>query len=171
MVSYWIGLAFYYTNSQIAWRFPVTFQCIFTFAMSVPLHLSHDKLFRLLIYQGRWDGLLPSSRIPPMASLERQTCRSPCRPCSSGRHDGNRPYCPENMEGDCRCCPSFGWGLCHQGAVYPWQESTFQEDDVGCWSAMFSADLGDQVSRPICWARWSADDQLDHLLPDFGLGG
>jgi MFS family permease len=33
MVSYWIGLAFYYTSGQIAWRFPVTFQCVFTFAM------------------------------------------------------------------------------------------------------------------------------------------
>jgi hypothetical protein len=33
MISYWIGLAFYYTSGQIAWRFPVTFQCIFTFAM------------------------------------------------------------------------------------------------------------------------------------------
>lgn len=35
MVSYWIGLAFYYTSGQIAWRFPVTFQCVFTFAMCV----------------------------------------------------------------------------------------------------------------------------------------
>lgn len=35
MTSYWIGLAFYYTDGQIAWRFPVTFQCVFTFAMSV----------------------------------------------------------------------------------------------------------------------------------------
>jgi MFS family permease len=35
MVSYWIGLAFYYTSGQIAWRFPVTFQCVFTFAMYV----------------------------------------------------------------------------------------------------------------------------------------
>lgn len=33
MCSYWVGLAFYYTEGQIAWRFPVTFQCIFTFAM------------------------------------------------------------------------------------------------------------------------------------------
>lgn len=33
MCSYWVGLAFYYTNGQIAWRFPVTFQCVFTFAM------------------------------------------------------------------------------------------------------------------------------------------
>jgi len=33
MISYWIGLAFYYTSGQIAWRFPVTFQCVFTFAM------------------------------------------------------------------------------------------------------------------------------------------
>jgi hypothetical protein len=36
MVSYWIGLAFYYTSGQIAWRFPVTFQCVFTFAMYIP---------------------------------------------------------------------------------------------------------------------------------------
>jgi MFS family permease len=35
MTSYWIGLAFYYTTGQIAWRFPVTFQCVFTFAMYV----------------------------------------------------------------------------------------------------------------------------------------
>ena len=33
MCSYWIGLAFYYTDGQISWRFPVAFQCIFTFAM------------------------------------------------------------------------------------------------------------------------------------------
>lgn len=33
MTSYWIGLAFYYTEGQIAWRFPVTFQSVFTFAM------------------------------------------------------------------------------------------------------------------------------------------
>lgn len=33
MVSYWIGLGFFYTSGQISWRFPVTAQCIFTFAM------------------------------------------------------------------------------------------------------------------------------------------
>jgi MFS family permease len=33
MCSYWVGLAFYYTSGQISWRFPVTFQCVFTFAM------------------------------------------------------------------------------------------------------------------------------------------
>lgn len=36
MVSYWIGLAFFYTTGQISWRFPVAFQCVFTFAMYVP---------------------------------------------------------------------------------------------------------------------------------------
>jgi hypothetical protein len=33
MCSYWVGLAFYYTDGQISWRFPVAFQCVFTFAM------------------------------------------------------------------------------------------------------------------------------------------
>lgn len=33
MTSYWIDLAFFYTSGQISWRFPLAFQCIFTFTM------------------------------------------------------------------------------------------------------------------------------------------
>jgi len=40
MISYWVGLGFYYTSGQIAWRFPVAFQCLFTFAMYVPFPLT-----------------------------------------------------------------------------------------------------------------------------------
>ena len=64
MVSYWIGLAFYYTSGQIAWRFPVTFQCVFTFAMYIPfLSLEGQADF-----QGGRNDLPPSTRITQMAS-------------------------------------------------------------------------------------------------------
>jgi hypothetical protein len=60
MISYWVGLGFYYTSGQIAWRFPVTFQCVFTFAMYVPLPYKAD-------YQGGRNDLPPSTRITQMA--------------------------------------------------------------------------------------------------------
>jgi hypothetical protein len=65
MVSYWIGLAFYYTSGQIAWRFPVTFQCVFTFAM----YVSHryDYSYESDCQGGRND-LPASTRITTMAS-------------------------------------------------------------------------------------------------------
>ena len=65
MVSYWIGLAFYYTSGQIAWRFPVTFQCVFTFAMYVPIlyECPYEADF-----QGGRNDLSPSARITQMAS-------------------------------------------------------------------------------------------------------
>jgi hypothetical protein len=44
MCSYWIGLAFYYTEGQISWRFPVTFQCVFTFAMYALLSFQVSQL-------------------------------------------------------------------------------------------------------------------------------
>lgn len=33
MISYWIGLAFFFTDGQISWRFPVAFQILFTLIM------------------------------------------------------------------------------------------------------------------------------------------